>query len=83
VYFYPFFIAEIKPGEGGGGLSKFIGLFTKREAIYISNRNKNRNIAVGNADYISCSLCKLHNNRIEIIKHSLKAPVQFMFNFFP
>ncbi len=76
MFFYPFFITEIKPGEGGGGLSKFIGLCTKREAIYISNGNKNRNIAVGNADFISCSLYKLHNNHKEIIKHSLKAPVQ-------
>jgi hypothetical protein len=76
-------MTQIKPGEGRGGLSKFIGLCTKREAIYTSNRNKNRNIAVGNADYISCSLYKLHNNRIEIIKHSLKAPVQVMFDFSP
>jgi hypothetical protein len=91
-------MTEIKPEEGGGGLSKFIGLCTKREAIYISNknknRNKNRNIAVGNADYISCSLYKLHNNHKEIIKGTptkrpvtkrpvTKRPVQFMFNFFP
>ncbi len=85
--YYPFFMTEIKPGEGGGGLSEFIGLCTKRETIYISNknknRNKNRNIAVGNTDYISCSLYKLHNNHEEITKHSLKAPVQFMFNFSP
>ncbi len=63
MYYYPFYMTEIKPGEGMGGLSKFIGLCTKRETIYISNknknRNKNRNIAVGNADYISCSLYKL------------------------